>query len=69
MLFRSGFKRASFVISALIIMSTMFIKQHSVFDVIGAFLMAVIIYVFAYRSEFMEVLTARHEERQRAWAR
>ena len=55
--FGRGFKRASFVISALIIMSTMFIKQHSVFDVIGAFLMAVIVYVFAYRSEFMEVLT------------
>lgn len=38
----------SFVLMASIIMSTMFLKQHSVFDVITAFVMAAVMYSFVY---------------------
>jgi membrane-associated phospholipid phosphatase len=38
----------SFILMASIIMSTMFLKQHSVFDVITAFVMATVMYSFVY---------------------
>lgn len=41
-------KGASFVLMCSIILSTMFIKQHSVFDVMTALLMALILYPVAY---------------------
>ena len=41
----------SFVLSVLIILSTMFLKQHSVIDVIGAIVLAVPAYHFAYAWE------------------
>lgn len=41
----------SFILSVLIILSTMFLKQHSVIDVIGAGLMAIPAYHLAYVSE------------------
>lgn len=40
----------SFILCVSIIMSTMFIKQHSVFDVATAFIMAAIMYGIVYRS-------------------
>ncbi len=39
---------SSIILAVLIILSTMFIKQHSVIDVIGAFVMAAILYLFVY---------------------
>lgn len=39
------------VLSALIILSTMFLKQHSVTDVFAAFVMACIIYPFVYAAQ------------------
>ncbi|MFV0466489.1 MAG: serine/threonine protein phosphatase [Lachnospiraceae bacterium] len=43
------------VMSSLIIMSTVFLKQHSVFDVITAFVMAAFMYMFTYaKSEVRE---------------
>lgn len=36
------------ILAILIILSTMFIKQHSVIDVIGAFLMALLLYIPIY---------------------
>lgn len=42
---------ASLTLGALIILSTMFLKQHSVIDVIGAAALAVIVYPLAYRFE------------------
>lgn len=42
---------ASYVTAALIILSTMFLKQHSVTDVIAAFAMACMIYPFVYAAE------------------
>lgn len=42
---------ASYILAALIIMSTVFLKQHSVTDVIAACVMAGIIYPFVYATE------------------
>lgn len=39
---------SSFILMTSIIMSTMFLKQHSVFDVITAFVMAAVMYSFVY---------------------
>lgn len=41
-------KNGSFVLMTSIILSTMFLKQHSVFDVITAFVMAALLYSFVY---------------------
>lgn len=46
-----GIRLASLVLCTSIIMSTMFIKQHSVFDVTTAFIMATIMYVVVYQSD------------------
>lgn len=45
--------RSSFVLCWSIILSTMFIKQHSVFDVLTAFGMAAVMYVLVYRFDFV----------------
>jgi membrane-associated phospholipid phosphatase len=56
---------ASLVLCVSIIMSTMFIKQHSVFDVTTAFIMAAIMYIVVYSSDvvinFYHNAQARHE--------
>ena len=48
---------ASYGLSFLIILSTMFLKQHSVTDVIAAFAMACIIYPFVYSTETKKAVT------------
>ena len=56
-------RAASCVLSAAVILSTMFIKQHSVIDVAGAFVLAVIAYRFAYQSDFiLELMHIRERE-------
>lgn len=40
------------ILGILIILSTMFLKQHSVLDVISACFLSVIVYFFAYTTEF-----------------
>lgn len=42
----------SLILSISIILSTMFIKQHSAFDVITAFILAAIMYMLVYDTEF-----------------
>lgn len=39
----------SFILMILICLSTLFLKQHSVYDVIGAALLAVVLYIIIYR--------------------
>lgn len=39
---------AAYVLAGLIILATMFLKQHSVLDVMGAFFMAYVLYQFVY---------------------
>lgn len=48
-------KGSCFVLSILIILSTVFLKQHSMFDVMTAFIMAAVIYVIVYRTELVEL--------------
>ena len=47
----------TFVITSLIILSTMFLKQHSFIDAIGAGLFALVAYVFIYGKELRNVHT------------
>ena len=53
-----GIRLASLVLCISIIMSTMFIKQHSVFDVTTAFIMAAVMYGLVYHSDIL--LNLRH---------
>lgn len=46
------------IISVLIIMSTLFLKQHSMFDVLTAFAMAVVVYALVYRTEYAAVTSS-----------
>ena len=48
-----GIRIISFILCASIIMSTMFIKQHSAFDVVTAFIMAAIMYGIVYRTDIL----------------
>ncbi len=55
---KKGIKTASFVLAASIILATMFLKQHSVFDVLTAFVLSVIMYIVVYRYDL--VLAIKH---------
>lgn len=48
-----GIRIGSFILCVSIIMSTMFIKQHSVFDVLTAFIMAAVMYGIVYQSDIL----------------
>lgn len=48
-----GIRIGSFILCVSIIMSTVFIKQHSLFDVTTAFIMAGIMYGIVYRSDVL----------------
>lgn len=50
---------SSFILASSIILSTVFIKQHSVFDVLTAFGLAAIMYVVVYRLDLL--ITLRHK--------
>ena len=45
---KKGVRRLSFVLMASIILATMFLKQHSVFDVVTGILLAIFIYTLVY---------------------
>lgn len=46
---RPALIRLSFILMVMICLSTLFLKQHSVYDVIGAALLAVVLYIIIYR--------------------
>lgn len=48
-----GIRTGSLILCVLIILSTMFIKQHSVFDVTTAFIMAAAMYGIVYHSDIL----------------
>ncbi len=57
-------KTGSFLLSSSIILSTVFIKQHSVFDVITAFCLAAVMYAVVYRFDpVTAVRTARDRKK------
>jgi len=51
------------IIGILIILSTLFVKQHSFYDVITAFIMAIIFYLFFYHTAILENFCSRQEAR------
>lgn len=51
------------IIGVLIILSTLFVKQHSFYDVITAFIMAIIFYLFFYHTAILENFCSRQEAR------
>ena len=53
---RTWIKWGCFALSTSIILSTMFLKQHSVFDVMTAFIMAAIVYIMVYRTDLLSNL-------------
>lgn len=56
---------SSFVLCISIILSTMFIKQHSMFDVLTAFLMAGIMYIVVYQADIVSSLQSYRAERSK----
>ncbi len=56
-------KIISDIIGVSIILSTMFIKQHSVYDVITAFIMAIICYIIFYHTSLLENFCSKQEEK------
>ncbi|WP_408070647.1 phosphatase PAP2 family protein [Butyrivibrio sp. JL13D10] len=60
-------KNSSLVFCILIILSTMFIKQHSVIDVLGGIIFAVATNLVVYKSELVVNAYHRHNERIKAW--
>lgn len=58
-------KAASCILCWLIILSTMFLKQHSVFDVLTAFGMAAVMYYFVYSQSYQKVLADIRMGRQK----
>lgn len=51
------------IMGVLIILSTMFIKQHSIYDVVTAFFMAIIFYLAFYHSTIVESFCKKREEK------
>jgi membrane-associated phospholipid phosphatase len=52
-------KRISFVLATSIILSTMFVKQHSAFDVFTAFLLALVMYKPVYQTDWSRILASK----------
>ena len=51
----------SYVLALLIILSTVFLKQHSVTDVIAAFVLACVIYPFVYAAQEKKAAKLSHQ--------
>lgn len=54
-------KAASYMLALLIILSTVFLKQHSITDVIAAFAMACIVYPFVYTAQEKKATKLSHQ--------
>lgn len=60
-----GIHFASLILCISIILSTVFIKQHSVFDVITAFIMATAMYVLVYRADILSAYRTKAHSRKK----
>lgn len=58
-------RRGSLVLCSSIILSTMLIKQHSVFDVVTAFIMAAVMYGIVYKYDILTVRRMRTQARKK----
>jgi len=59
---KKGIRIASLILCVSIILSTMFIKQHSVFDVITGIIMALVMYLFVYHYDVLLGVRRRRAE-------
>ncbi len=50
---KKGLRIASLILASSIVLATVFLKQHSVFDVITAFIMATVMYLVVYKYDFI----------------
>lgn len=55
----------SFLLCTAIILSTVFIKQHSMFDVLTAFVMSAVMYFIVYQADLVASYRARRSETKR----
>lgn len=62
---RKGIRIGSFLLAASIILSTMLLKQHSVFDVLTAFLLAAVMYVVVYRYDLVTAVSTMRARRRK----
>ena len=63
---KKGIQIASMILSSSIVMSTVFLKQHSMFDVITAFVLAAIMYIIVYRCDIPRALhTSLYKRKQK----
>ena len=62
---RRGIKIASGVLAVSIILSTMLIKQHSVFDVVTAFALGTVMYALTYKRDAALAARAQHKAKKR----
>lgn len=62
---RKWIRRSSFFLSSSIILSTCLIKQHSVFDVITAFVMAALMYGLVYKYDILTTRRIRAQARKK----
>lgn len=65
---KKGVRIASLILSSSIILSTMFIKQHSVFDVLTAFGLSAIMYLITYRFDLVLAFKHRFHRNSRSRA-
>lgn len=56
---------ACFGLSFSIVLSTMFLKQHSIFDVMTAFIMAAAVYIIVYRAELLAGLQPSYKKHRK----
>lgn len=59
---------SSFIICVSIILSTMFLKQHSVFDVLTAFALGIIVYPLTFKFDFESFIERQKQKKERAHA-
>lgn len=57
-------KAASRILCILIILSTMFLKQHSVYDVLGGFVMMIVLYILLYVVDYSKLFNREEKEEQ-----
>lgn len=61
---KKGIRIGSFLLATSIVLSTVLIKQHSVFDVLTAFVMAAIMYLVVYRLDLIMIYRELRSKRK-----
>lgn len=63
---KKGIKIASGILCVSIILSTVFIKQHSLFDLVTALFLGAVMYVIIYRKDVVLAARAQQKKKERA---